>query len=248
MVWPVLAAGLFAVGERSILRWTALGAAAAAGLSQYFLILETLHHPLRTTPPGLHDPRRFVDLLGRPFGNDLAKFLPPQASYLSFGSAGLVLLAVGVFLSRGRMRERLPGLLVACWGLLAALQIGYLRPEAAPWYAVPMTAFWMGLALVSLRDAGTFGEFGDLHERGLGAGDPSGGEASRVRRAEVLLTMWIISRYPIVETIYHVAPLKRRPPWRNRLRCPAASTSSSPVRDARGRPWARSSRAKARGC
>ena len=150
MARPVFAAGLFAVGERSLLRWTALGAAAAVGLSQYFLILETLHHPLRTTPPGLHDPRRFVDLLGRPFGNDLAKFLPPQASSLSFGSAGLVLLAVAVFLSRGRMRERLPGLLVACWGLLAALQIGYLRPEAAPWYAVPMTAFWMGLAALVL--------------------------------------------------------------------------------------------------
>ena len=150
MVWSVFAAGLLAVGERSLLRWTALGAAAAVGVSQYFLILETLHHPLRTTPPGLHDPRRFVDLLGRPFGNDLAKFLPPQASSLFFGSAGLVLLAVSVFLSRGRTRERLPGLLVACWGLLAAFQIGYLRPEAAPWYAVPMTAFWMGLAALVL--------------------------------------------------------------------------------------------------
>ncbi|MBK9063606.1 MAG: hypothetical protein IPL89_10480 [Acidobacteria bacterium] len=154
MVWPVLAAGLWAAGERSIVRWTALGAAAATGLSQYFLILETLHHPARATPPGFHDPRRFVDILGRPFGNDLATRLSPLPSCLAFGAAALVLLAVAVLHSRGRMRERLAGLLVAGWGLLAALQIGYLRPEAAPWYVVPMTAFWMGLAVLVVASRG----------------------------------------------------------------------------------------------
>ena len=149
MVWPVFAAGLFAVGERSLFRWTALGAAAAVGLSQYFLILETLHHPLRPrrracTTRGVSSTSSGARL------ETTSRSSSPRRRPLFFGSAGLVLLAVGAFLSRGRMRERLPGLLVAGWGLLAALQIGYLRPEAAPWYAVPMTAFWMGLAALVL--------------------------------------------------------------------------------------------------
>lgn len=146
MVWPVFVVALFALGERSLLRWCVLGLAAALGISQYvwFLVVQRVPSPIER--PGFTQPWRYIDLIGRPFSNDTGWHLGPLVAAASFGAAGLALAAVALWSSRHALRERLPSLMILAWSLLAALEIGFFRRDAAPWYIVPMTAFWLGLS------------------------------------------------------------------------------------------------------
>ena len=147
LAWPVLATALFASGERRTLRWLVLPCAAALGVAQYvwYLVVAPLPSVAR---PGLSRPWRVFDLLGRPFANGTAFDFGPKPASIVFGAAGLLLAAAAVVAARGALRERTGALVVVGWSLLLALQIAYFRVEAAPWYAAPMTAFWLGLAVL----------------------------------------------------------------------------------------------------
>ena len=146
MVWPVFFGALLVAGERRILRWVALSLAAALGLSQYVWVL--VFHPAAPSMerPGFRHPSRFLDLLGRPLVNDTGWNFDLRPSAVAFGVAGLALAAAAVWIARRELRQRLPALVLLGWALLVALEIGYFRPEPAPWYIVSMTVFWLALA------------------------------------------------------------------------------------------------------
>ena len=145
MAWPIFAAALFASGERSLRRWVLLPAAAALGLAQYVWFLLIAPLPSVVKSPGLRGLWRVLDLLGRPFANGTADFETKRAAIV-FGAAGLALAAATVWAARHTLRERLPAFAILGWSLLLALQISVLRAGVAPWYIVPMTVFWLGLA------------------------------------------------------------------------------------------------------
>jgi hypothetical protein len=145
MAWPIFAAALFASGERSLRRWVLLSLGATLGLSQYVWFLVVAPLPRLVNSPGPRGLWRVLDLLGRPFANGTADFGTKRAAIV-FGAAGLALAAAAVWAARHTLRERLPALAILGWSLLLALQISVLRAGVAPWYIVPMTAFWLGLA------------------------------------------------------------------------------------------------------
>ena len=146
MAWPVFAAALFAAGERSLRRWAFLPAAAALGLSQYvwYLVVRPLPNPVKS--PGLRGLRNVPGLLGRPFANGTGGDFGPLPAAFLFGAAGLVLVAALLWAARRSLRDRLPALALLAWSLLLAGQISVFRGEVAPWYIVPMMAFWLALA------------------------------------------------------------------------------------------------------
>jgi hypothetical protein len=146
MAWPIFAAALFASGERSLRRWVLLPAAAALGLAQYVWFLLIAPLPSVVKSPGLRGLWRVLDLLGRPFANGTGPDFGPKPVAIFFGAAGLVLAAAVLWSARRELRERLPALVLLGWSLLLALQISVLRAGVAPWYIVPMTVFWLGLA------------------------------------------------------------------------------------------------------
>jgi hypothetical protein len=152
MAWPVFAAALFAAGERSLRRWALLPAAAAFGLAQYVWYLGLHPLPKLVPSPGLRGLMRVPDLIGRPFANGTAATGGPLAAAVLFGVAGLGLAAAVLWSARSGLHLRLPALSLLGWSLLLAVQISLLRPDVAPWYVAPMTAFW--LALASLLAAG----------------------------------------------------------------------------------------------
>ena len=146
MTWPVFAAALLLSGERALRRWAVLAAGAALGLSQYVWLLVLRPPAGPPAGPGLSRPWRVLDLLGRPFANGTGREFGLLPAAIAFGAAGLVLgTLVLAALGRG-IRERLPSAMIVGWSLLAALQISLFREGIAPWYAAPMTAFWLGLA------------------------------------------------------------------------------------------------------
>ncbi|MFI5197631.1 MAG: hypothetical protein ACHQJD_03340 [Thermoanaerobaculia bacterium] len=146
MAWPVFAVALFASGERSFRRWVLLTAAAALGLAQYVWFLVIAPLPSVVKSPGLRGLWRVVDLVGRPFANGTGRNGEPLPAAIVFGAAGLFLVAVAVWAARHALRERIPALVILGWSLLLALQISIFRSDVAPWYIMPMTVFWLGLA------------------------------------------------------------------------------------------------------
>lgn len=146
MAWPVFAAALFAAGERSLRRWALLPAAAALGLAQYVWYLVVRPLPQLVKSPGLRGLRNVPGLLGRPFANATGTDFGPLPAAFLFGAAGLVLAAATLWAARHALRERLPALAFLAWSLLLAAQISMFRSDVTPWYTVPMTVFWLGLA------------------------------------------------------------------------------------------------------
>ena len=146
MAWPVFAAALFASGERSLRRWALLPLAAAPGLAQYVWFLVIAPLPRVVDSPGWRGLWRVPDLLGRPFANGTGRNGEPLPAAILFGAAGIALGAAALWSARGRLRDRLPALVVFGWSLLLAAQIALMRSGVSSWYIAPMTAFWLGLA------------------------------------------------------------------------------------------------------
>ena len=146
MVWPAFVLALVVARERDARRWCVLGLTMAAGMAQYVWILGRGGSPSAGARTDLNRLLRFVDLLGRPFANDTGWHLGPLMAAVLFGATGLALVAAAVWVQREVLQKRLPALVIVGWSLLAAMEIAYFRGEAAPWYLVPMAAFWMGLA------------------------------------------------------------------------------------------------------
>ncbi len=146
MVWPVFFGALLVLGERRVIRWAALFLTAAIGLSQYIWVLVLQRAPSPLEQPGLSQPPRFLDLLGRPLVNDTGWDLALRPAAVAFGTAGLVLAAAVVWHSRRQLPQQLPAFMLLGWSLLVALEIGFFRRDPAPWYIVSMTAFWIALA------------------------------------------------------------------------------------------------------
>jgi hypothetical protein len=146
MAWPVFAAALFLAGERSLFRWALLSAGAGFGLAQYVWYLVVRPFPQPMPIPGLRGLPHVLDLLGRPFANSAGTDLGPSRASFVFGVAGVALTGITVWAARRNLRERLPGLALLGWSVLLAAQISAVRSDIAPWYIVPMTAFWLALA------------------------------------------------------------------------------------------------------
>lgn len=161
MTWPAFF-GTFAFRrKRSRAAWALLAAGAAAGLAQYAWILPG-EIPSSPAGPAVWSTkgRLFLDVLGRPLVNEIGHADPSLRSQVT-GTAGLLVLAVMVFLLRSRLRERPAALVLIAWTLLVAVEIALVRTAVAPWYASPMALFWVGLVLLlaggpaGLRAGGT---------------------------------------------------------------------------------------------
>jgi hypothetical protein len=148
LAWPVFAAALFAAGERSVRRWAVLPAAAVLALSQYVWFLVIAPHRGVVRSPGLRGLPSVLGLLGRPFANGTGVDFGPKPVAVVFGVVGLVLAAAALWSTRRELRKRLPALVILGWGLFLAVQIALVRPDVAAWYIAPMTAFWLGLAVL----------------------------------------------------------------------------------------------------
>jgi hypothetical protein len=145
MAWPVLVVALFALGERSLRRWCAIGLAAALGLSQYVWILGVRGAASSSRPPLFAKPWRFLDLIGRPFANGTGTDFGTMNASVVFGAAGLLLTIVALVAARRRIRVLMPACVVLGWSALALSEIGVFRWDVTPWYIVPGVAFWLGL-------------------------------------------------------------------------------------------------------
>jgi len=152
MAWPVYLLAMLGLGFRKPAHYAgfASGAAVAATPYVYFLFVSP---SLMKGAPAAHAPdfAAVADLLGRPTIRLTGIFLERIPGSMWHGVLGLLLLAAALGLlgrrrAEGRSAGAIPSLLVASYGVLAALQIGVFRSVPLPWYNSPMMFLWIGLA------------------------------------------------------------------------------------------------------
>jgi hypothetical protein len=148
MVWPVFFLAFALRRERRVGAWAVLAGGAAAGLAQYAWFLpreipsSAAAHVSWAAKGGL-----FLDVLGRPFANGIAR-ADPNVWSRAVGAAGLLALAALLILLRTNLHAQPVPLFLVAWALLVAAQIALVRSAVAPWYASPMAFFWTGLVLL----------------------------------------------------------------------------------------------------
>jgi hypothetical protein len=148
MAWPVFFAALVVWRVRGVAAWAVLAGGAAAGLAQYAWLLRWGTSGAAPGPVSWVTKGRLVlDLLGRPFVNEIAHADPNLWSQ-AIGAGGSLALASMLIVFRTRLRERPAPLLLLAWSLLVALGIALVRAGVAPWYASPMALFWAGLLML----------------------------------------------------------------------------------------------------
>jgi hypothetical protein len=148
MAWPVFFAALVVGRVRGVAAWAIFAGGATAGLAQYAWLLRWGTSGAAPGPVSWVTKGRLVlDLLGRPFVNEIAHADPNLWSQ-AIGAGGSLALASMLIVFRTRLRERPAPLLLLAWSLLVALEIALVRAGVAPWYASPMALFWAGLLML----------------------------------------------------------------------------------------------------
>jgi hypothetical protein len=152
MAWPIFLLAMLLLGFRRPAHYAGLASGAAVAATPYFYFLFVSPSLMKGSPVA-HSPdlAAMADLLGRPMIRLTGMFLEPIPGSMRHGILGLLLLAtaLGLLLLRraeGRSEWAVPSLLLASYGVLAALQIGVFRSAPLPWYNSPMMFLWIGLA------------------------------------------------------------------------------------------------------
>src|SRR5262249_6410265 len=151
ILWPLFLGGMAATRFRKKSHYLAITGGAAVAAAPYVDLLYVHAVQARQTAiASLFNPVLLVNYLGRPFTNGSGLHYERMAVSEVAGIAGLLLLAVGIWIIwRGRragaLEQATPGLILVSFSILAGWQIALYRTQIAPWYIPFAMDFWIGL-------------------------------------------------------------------------------------------------------
>lgn len=151
VAWPLFLIGLALLGYRKITHYMIWLAAALLSTMPYIYFL-ILNRPqgAAATIQSLFNYGFVIDMIGRPFSNNIGITPLPRTKAMRNGILGLGLLMIGLgLLARKRsspvLRQSVPAFLFIALSLLNAWQISIFRNLIAPWYTTISMTFWFGL-------------------------------------------------------------------------------------------------------
>src|SRR5262249_42442944 len=151
ILWPLFLFGMAATGFRKKSQYLVMSGMAALAAAPYFNLLYLNRVQARQTAVvSLFNPVLVINYLGRPFTNGSGLYYERIPVSEVAGTAGLVLLAMAVWIiwrdrRDGSVERAVPGLIMVLFSILAGWQITLYRTQIAPWYIPFAMDYWIGL-------------------------------------------------------------------------------------------------------
>ncbi|OGN89881.1 MAG: hypothetical protein A2Y88_02645 [Chloroflexi bacterium RBG_13_48_10] len=170
--WLIFLAGLILLGfKRTYYYIVWLISAFLINFPYIYFLLINRKPGTNATLQSLLDLRLIVNLIGRPFANEIGQ----NTGFLLLGEAagwiGLFLGLLGVILVIINRRKLLtaaaPALMYMAFGLISAWQTSIFRVMIAPWYTSMVIGYWIGLAGLAYMLAASVCEKSELDVPGL---------------------------------------------------------------------------------